>query len=145
MMKTVLLMLVASFQGGGEPDCSSELTKPHSPPPFSCPSGQPNTACMQSASTIFEIKMQLAGYERCRDMEVIDEELAEDYWECLEQYSDCCENETPLIDCQMQQEECYEYALSSYNAMKRLIDNRYAQAQADAQDEFYNSAMECCP
>ncbi len=113
-----------------------------SPPAFSCPFGTPNAQCMADAAAAYENAMRSAAFSRCFARKAADDQLAIDLNACLVELGNCT---VGYHYCMAQYNACTADAHDAHDAAYEAAEDQYAQDEADAQDDYFTSALDCCP
>ncbi len=130
-------------------DCTAAFDQSWPAPPFECPTGQPDPECLAAAQVAYEQYMQMASFTRCESEQDAADQYKKDKRQCFKDFMKCLllasPNEGPVsYTCIIQANNCDNAALVKYDQALAAATTQFYADMADAMDQFYNSAFECC-
>jgi hypothetical protein len=150
MIKSLALTLLALLAPAvaGADDCMNAFERGWNPPPFECPFGLPNPQCLWEAQIAYEQYMQMASFTLCQTLNGLEDWYNSEIQQCTTMYEMClAAGEGPEHNalCLMSFHNCVQPVFNAYNNAVSLAYSQFDQDMADAQDQFYTSALDCCP
>ncbi len=132
-------------QTGGE--CMGAFEQAWPAPDFRCTKGQPNQQCLDDAKIAYEQYMQMATFTKCEALNTAQQKLDDAMYKCQEDFYKCVAaaeggSTTHCVDLLV---ACKDQARSEYGAAMKAASGQFYQDMLDAINQFYTSAMECCP
>lgn len=129
-------------------DCLGAFEQSWPPPPFECPFGLPNPQCLWEAQIAYEQYMQMAAFTKCEAIKAATQQLEDDLHNCEMNFILCILNapsNAPAINCIHQSNQCEAKARAKCSTALAAASTQFYEDMNYATEQFYTSALECCP